>query len=470
MTTVDVANVLDRPAAPRPDGPAASPTPPRHTVAFQAPRLASVLASHGHRHVVPADTRLLDVEEWLRRHPDHAGVLVYDGTTFRNMLSRAELDRQLARPLFREVFARQPVRSVLAEWAVFPTELTDDTPIDAAITAALAREEAIRYEPLVVRAADGTRWLLDIQRLLHAQCRVLSESLAEVARQQVELEALQQQLVAASRRAGMAEIAGNILHNVGNVLNSVGVSAQRMGELLQGSRLASFERAVVLLDDHTGDLVGFLTGDDRGRRFPEFLRRVAEQLGAERRELIEESGSLRRRVEHIAQVIGSQKAYATGATAAESFDLGELLDDAIVMSGLESEAGLAVTRAWAGPLPLHTDKHLVLQILVNLLRNAKIAVRDAAGTARHVRVAAEARADAVDPGVQVTIADSGVGIPADNLQRIFQQGFTTRPDGQGLGLHNAANLAAQLGGHIHAASDGPGRGATFTVTLPRQPA
>jgi signal transduction histidine kinase len=468
MRAAHSTDVVDRRPAPTP--PAPGPPPPRASGAFHAPRLATLLASHGQRHEVAADTRLGEVEEWLRLHPEHVGVLVYEGATFRNLLSRAELDRQMARPLFREVFARQPVRSVLAEWAVFPLELTDDTRIDAAIATALTREEAIRYEPLVVRAADGTRWLLDIQRLLHAQCSVLSDSLAEVARQRAELEALQQQLVGASRRAGMAEIAGNILHNVGNVLNSVGVSAQRMGELLQASRLPSLARAVALLDDHTGDLVGFLTGDERGRRLPEFLGRLTEQLSAERRELIDEAGGLRRRVEHIAQVIGSQKAYATGAVAAESFDLGELLIDAIVMSGLETEAGLTVERAWEGTLPLHTDKHLVLQILVNLLRNAKIAVRDSVGPERRVRVAAEAHADAVDPRVCVAITDTGVGIPPENLERIFQQGFTTRPDGQGLGLHNAANLAGQLGGHIHAASEGLGRGATFSVTLPLAPA
>ena len=68
--------------------------------------------------------------------------------------------------------------------------------------------------------------------------------------------------------------------------------------------------------------------------------------------------------------------------------------------------------------------------------------------------------------VTVSIADNGVGIAPENLTRIFAHGFTTRKDGHGFGLHSGALAAQEMGGTLTAESEGPGRGATFTLTLP----
>jgi len=62
-----------------------------------------------------------------------------------------------------------------------------------------------------------------------------------------------------------------------------------------------------------------------------------------------------------------------------------------------------------------------------------------------------------------------VGIPPENLTRIFAHGFTTRPGGHGFGLHSGALAAKDLGGSLSAHSDGPGRGAIFTLDLPVKP-
>jgi signal transduction histidine kinase len=55
------------------------------------------------------------------------------------------------------------------------------------------------------------------------------------------------------------------------------------------------------------------------------------------------------------------------------------------------------------------------------------------------------------------------------LARIFTHGFTTKRSGNGFGLHSCANILKELGGSIHAKSDGPAQGATFTISLPLQP-
>jgi two-component system NtrC family sensor kinase len=66
------------------------------------------------------------------------------------------------------------------------------------------------------------------------------------------------------------------------------------------------------------------------------------------------------------------------------------------------------------------------------------------------------------------VADNGIGIPVENLTKIFNHGFTTRKGGHGFGLHSGANAAKELGGSLMAHTEGPGKGATFVLELPLQ--
>jgi C4-dicarboxylate-specific signal transduction histidine kinase len=109
------------------------------------------------------------------------------------------------------------------------------------------------------------------------------------------------------------------------------------------------------------------------------------------------------------------------------------------------------------------DRHKVLQILINLLRNAKHAMSGLSGHDKRMVIRVEmAAADRV----KITVRDNGIGIPPDHLTRIFNHGFTTKKDGHGFGLHSGANAAKEMGGTLTAHSDGPGKGAEFTLELP----
>jgi len=109
------------------------------------------------------------------------------------------------------------------------------------------------------------------------------------------------------------------------------------------------------------------------------------------------------------------------------------------------------------------DRHKVLQILINLLRNAKYAMDARSGHAKRLVV----RVGVSSPNrVRITLADNGVGIDSEHLTRIFNHGFTTKKDGHGFGLHSGANAAKEMGGTLTAHSGGPGQGAEFTLELP----
>jgi signal transduction histidine kinase len=113
-----------------------------------------------------------------------------------------------------------------------------------------------------------------------------------------------------------------------------------------------------------------------------------------------------------------------------------------------------------------TEKHKVLQILVNLIRNAKYAMDDAK---REDKLLVVKIANDTDKHIRIQVIDNGIGIPQENLTRIFSHGFTTRRNGHGFGLHSSALAVKDLGGSIEATSDGSGKGATFTLLLPYVP-
>ncbi len=275
-------------------------------------------------------------------------------------------------------------------------------------------------------------------------------------------------LVDASRLAGMAEVATGVLHNVGNVLNSLNVSASVVADGLRASRCDSLVRLAALLAEHRADLADYLTRDAKGRRIPELLSSLAAHAIAERTRLLAELASLQQGVDHIKEIVSMQQAYATMRGIVEPLDPGLLFEDALRMTAdsfgrhrIELRRDLPFVPSVLG------EKAKVLQILINLLRNAQQACDGLSEGGKQIGVRLAAVRDGA--GVQFSVTDNGVGIPAANLTRIFAHGFTTRPDGHGFGLHSAANAAREMNGTLVAASDGPGRGATFTLELPAAP-
>jgi C4-dicarboxylate-specific signal transduction histidine kinase len=109
------------------------------------------------------------------------------------------------------------------------------------------------------------------------------------------------------------------------------------------------------------------------------------------------------------------------------------------------------------------DRHKVLQILINLLRNAKHAMEDVNERERCMTI----HVGMSNPGrVQISVRDNGIGIPAEHMTKIFNHGFTTKKEGHGFGLHSGANAAKEMNGSLKAHSDGTGKGAEFTLELP----
>jgi signal transduction histidine kinase len=284
---------------------------------------------------------------------------------------------------------------------------------------------------------------------------------------EMQLVDLHKQLLDASRQAGMAEVATGVLHKVGNVLNSVNVSTTLLTDQIKQSRVRSIARVAGLLKDHARNIDHFMTRDPRGQRLPAYLTELAEYLAREQTAALAELAGLHKNVEHIKDIVAMQQNYAKVAGVTQTIRITDVVEDALRMNeGALRRHAVSLVRDFEKHSPeVIVDRHKILQILVNLIRNAKYACDESGSAEKLVTV----RVANTDGRIQISVIDNGVGIPPENLTRIFSHGFTTRKTGHGFGLHSGALAAKEMGGSLIASSDGRGKGATFTLDLPFQP-
>jgi len=281
-----------------------------------------------------------------------------------------------------------------------------------------------------------------------------------------ELAEAQRRLMQLSREAGMAEVATGVLHNVGNVLNSVNISANLVQNSLASSpRVALLKQVGELMRAQGEKLPQFLADDPRGQLVPALLMEIAEQLPTDQSSVVAELGQLVQNVDHIKQIVATQQSYAKSGGVIQNVAPAALFDETLRMN----QASLArhkiqVTRHFNEVPVLHTDRHQVLQILINFVTNAIQAVKPLESGERQI----DLHLSTSNGQVKFTVEDNGIGISSDNRQKIFRHGFTTRKDGHGFGLHSGALAARVLGGQLMVDSKGPGLGASFSLLLPVQ--
>jgi signal transduction histidine kinase len=308
-----------------------------------------------------------------------------------------------------------------------------------------ARKIASGRLPPVMPEVSGGDEVTELASALHAMLeRVNAES--------------QQELVRASRHAGMAEVATGVLHNVGNVLTSVNVSLQLLRERTSAMPVERLRKLEQLLGSSGSSDAEKLA---LTRRYLAVMTGSLEQFRAEAtRDLDAFDGH----IDHIKRVVAMQNAYARLRNVTEPTSVTSLIHEAIELGcSPQRRPDISVTVEIAPELEatMQLDRHHMLQILVNLVSNA----RDAVSGSSSVRVIL-VKATREQDKVVIAVSDNGIGIGQEALARIFTAGFTSKPHGHGYGLHSAALTARQLGGSLEVWSAGEGRGARFTLTVP----
>ncbi len=282
----------------------------------------------------------------------------------------------------------------------------------------------------------------------------------------IEREKLRRQVEDASYKNEMADVASTILHNVGNVLNSVNVAVHVVHELINQSSVILVHRIAELLKNHEKNWEIFLTQDPKGKRIPPAIMKLGSHLIAEQQTVRKELEGLVRNIDHVKQIIISHQTMAKSRGISEAISVVELLDQAVELSFQPGDAKwIRIQRDYQSVPPVVTDRHQLLQILVNLLRNAKQAMQLQFGVDHFLTIRVEGRTED-GRSVVITIQDTGMGIAPEHLARMFTRGFTTKHDGNGIGLHSSMVTIHRMGGLLKAHSDGIGAGATLTLILP----
>jgi len=258
-----------------------------------------------------------------------------------------------------------------------------------------------------------------------------------------------------------------VLHNVGNVLNSVNVSAGLLTDKIAKSKVASLAKATAMIQENRATVGEFLTSDPRGKVLPDYLVQLGGMLSAEQDAMAKELSLLTASVDHIKQIVAAQQSFAKNVDTRETFDVASVFEDAVRLNMMSLERHrIEIVRRFGRCGAVTADRHRVLQILVNLMSNAKQALdRNTNGT-RQITLSCDEIVENGRAMARISVTDTGIGIDSDHLPKIFSHGFTTRSDGHGFGLHSAAIAAQQMKGKLAAASDGLGKGATFTLTIP----
>ncbi len=336
----------------------------------------------------------------------------------------------------------------------------------------LSTGEPVEYERVDER--DGVRRHLQVKKTallddagVPVGVQVIIWDITPFRETEARLRETQRELIEVSRLAGIAEIATGVLHNIGNALNSVNTSAGVVANSARQLKIDSVGRLEQLLRRESEPWSALFTQDPRGQKICDFVRTLDTHLRQGRDRILEEIRALRDGVEHINHIVASQQEFARASGLAELQTPSETMDYALRLCEAELlRHRIALHRDYQPAPPIRLERHKVVQILVNLIRNAKDSLARAGRDDKHVTVGVRT----TEAGeVRYFVADNGAGIAAEDLSRLFTMGFTTKKDGHGFGLHNSVLTASALGGTLRAESGGVDRGATFYLTLPAAP-
>ncbi|MDW5417145.1 ATP-binding protein [Iodobacter sp. CM08] len=276
---------------------------------------------------------------------------------------------------------------------------------------------------------------------------------------------MQQQLQQAAYDGGVRMQASGMLHDLGNALNGVTVTTSGLQDYVAQSRSPSLAQLAELLNEHRGDMSEFLLHDERGKTIPAFVGLLAQQLATEHQHVMHKLTLLLRSANHAGEVIARQREVTAkpANTVRELIPLDTMLEQAIVLSdSLCNLRDVTIQRDYERDVAVLADRHKLLQLLVNLLHNATQALAETEPLRKQIVLRIREECGRISLCVQ----DNGVGMGADQLASLFNQGSSTRGEGHGLGLHCSANWAVEMGGKLRAESAGLGLGACFTLELP----
>ncbi|WP_159455322.1 ATP-binding protein [Pseudobacteriovorax antillogorgiicola] len=269
-------------------------------------------------------------------------------------------------------------------------------------------------------------------------------------------------LVESSRKAGMAEVATGVLHNIGNVITGVNVNVQSLEQYYRKSASHRLPDLVKLFESQGDQLPEYLSDSKRRESVVGYMNAIVSDLEKNREAHLQTVQSLSQNIKHVMQLVSQQQANAKHSGIIINFSITDAIQDVLDLKAHDINSNqIEVTFNDETQLSISSDRHKVLQILTNLISNA-IQATERLDRPRSINI----HQKKMGAFVHIDIRDNGIGIPAENIDKLFRFGFTTKPTGNGFGLHSSAIDATELGGKLSVFSEGPNKGATFKLKIP----
>ena len=274
-----------------------------------------------------------------------------------------------------------------------------------------------------------------------------------------------EEAVAQAFAQGRLEIVDTILHNIGNAINSVAVGIDTIHHRLTNDRL--MPRLIALakaIEAHQDDFSDYVTNDPQGQKIAPFILTLSTDFNAVKQELQQTVQRVKDRSRHIVDIIRTQNSYQDTSGTHKDINLATAISDAIkiLQDSIDKRQIQITIDCEKAPQEIRIQESQFHQMLVNLIKNAVEAIDAVEATGEKVEAPRIACRVYIEGGfLCFDITDNGIGIPQEDLKRIFAAGFTTKAYGSGLGLHSSANFVISSGGKIEAFSDGKGKGTTI---------
>jgi C4-dicarboxylate-specific signal transduction histidine kinase len=233
-----------------------------------------------------------------------------------------------------------------------------------------------------------------------------------------------------------------------------------MEEQVKSSMIEDLIKANNLLYENMDNLPYFITSERKGKLLMQFYVKMGASVEKLQTQLKYNTRRLSCKVGSINEIIEAQQNYAGVNTVPEELALEPILEDAVKVNSVALEKyRIEVTRDYRAKPRAMIQRAKLFFVLVNLINNAKDAMVETPADERKLQLEMFEENDCKC----IRITDSGCGLSGEMRKRLFDYGFSTKSGRHGFGLHCSASYMAEMGGTLTAASDEPGKGASFLV-------
>jgi sensor domain CHASE-containing protein len=327
--------------------------------------------------------------------------------------------------------------------------------LDRTVLSPLAR--VTRHAVRIGKGDDLTKRLkLDRRDEIGALATEFDRMVAQVAESR-------RQLIDHSYNAGMSEHSRGVLHNIGNAITPLRVRLARLQQRVHAAPTTDVKRALAERDKEPA-------GTPRQADLDEFLRLASGEMAEMITEAAGDVDVITRQADVVQCALAEQSQSARTSTVIEAAELPAIIEQSleIVPDHCRELVSIELDPSVHDVGTVQVARTMLRQVLQNLVINAAEAVRAAGRGHGTVRFSADLVREVAQYKLFLHCTDTGVGIAAENLERVFEKGYSTKSGSGnlGIGLHWCATSINALGGRIWATSDGPDRGATLHFVIP----